>query len=136
MIFSKISNNYVWNIKKKWNQLKTGICWHCLFWFDLPYRKEEGKFKQGTKNVCQGLSKVFVFWLDSRKLTHFIENISHYKISVWPSSYYMLQSTLMLENWHILLQTWACIKISDWPNSYYMLQSTLMLENWHFLLQT
>ena len=32
------------------------ICWHCLFWFDLPIRKEEGKFKQGkilSTKVCQ-----------------------------------------------------------------------------------
>ena len=38
---------------------KLDICWHCLFW---PIRKEAGKFKQGTKNVRQGLSKVFVFF--------------------------------------------------------------------------
>ena len=40
MIFSKISNNYVWNLKKY--EIR-----HCLFWFDLPFRKEEGKIKQG-----------------------------------------------------------------------------------------
>ena len=51
---------------KKWNETKTGICWHCLFWFGLPFRKEEWKFKQGTKNIHQGLSKVFVFFTYSR----------------------------------------------------------------------
>ena len=44
----------------KWNLTKLDICQHCLFWFDLPLRKEEGKFIQGTKNVHQSLSKVFV----------------------------------------------------------------------------
>ena len=40
---------------------------HKVFWFDLPFRKEEGKFKQETKNVRQGLSKVFVFFTYSSK---------------------------------------------------------------------
>ena len=62
LIFSNISNFYVWNLKENEIRQKTGICWHCLFWFGLPFRKEEGKFKQGTKNVRQGLSKVFVFF--------------------------------------------------------------------------
>ena len=35
---------------------KTVICRHCLLRFDLPLRKEEGKFKQGkimSTKVCQ-----------------------------------------------------------------------------------
>ena len=44
------------NLKKNEIRQKLDICWHCLFWFDLPIRKEEGTFKQGkimSPKVCQ-----------------------------------------------------------------------------------
>ena len=46
----------LWKFKKNEIRQKLDICWHCLFWFDLPTRKEEGKFKQGEimyTKVCQ-----------------------------------------------------------------------------------
>ena len=79
--FFNVSNIIIWNLRKYQNlslpvwesininpimsslkiqkneiRQKLDICWHCLFWFDLPIRKEEGKFKQGTKmsaKICQ-----------------------------------------------------------------------------------
>ena len=85
-------------------------------------------FGAQSKQTCS--CSMIKFWIPIAKIWACI------KISDWPNNYYLLQSTLMPENWHILFQTWACIKISDWLNSYFMLQSTLMPENWHILLQT
>ena len=48
----------LWKKNLKIKSDKNFICWHCLFWFDLPIRKEKGKFKQGK--ILS--TKVFVFY--------------------------------------------------------------------------
>ena len=54
--FLRFQINLFETLKNMKSDKKTVICWHCLFWFDLPFRKEERKFKQGSimsTKVCQ-----------------------------------------------------------------------------------
>ena len=71
VIFSKIWNNYVWNLKNIWNQTKNSylLTLFDLIWFAI--QKRRGKIQTGENHVHQGLSKVFVFYTYPRLSTIF-----------------------------------------------------------------
>ena len=116
-------------IEKKEIRQKLHICWHCLFLFDLPIRKEEGKFKQGTKNVHQGLSKVFVFFTYSRVTQQNLNDSTERKCphcglewrAVLSCYWYTLHNVLLTEwlMWDLLIFGLVYAVVTWWNNVKY-----------------
>ena len=121
-----------------WKFVKTGTgknrgfpeqCVHCLFWFDLPIRKEEGKFKQGTKYVRQGFSKVFVFFTYSRVTQQNLNDSTEWKCphcglewrAVLSCYWYTLHNVLLTEwlMWDLLIFGLVYAVVTWWNNVKY-----------------